>query len=219
MKIAWSMDLGFMQVDPEVRSNTRAALDVLRGLGCTVEEVTVPWTLDIEKAAVHWYNSMHYGRQTIWHAANHAELLTSYALNYARFAASHTGLDDMAHSWDTVQAMYEFFGPLMERYDAFICPTNGIPAVKADHDPANPDFYVNGVKVDPENGWIMTYPFNMLHNCPVMSVPSGRSPTTGVPTGIQIVGRSFDDATVFRLASAYEAAASGLFVTAGNHPL
>ena len=52
----------------------------------------------------------------------------------------------------------------------------------------------------------MTYPFNMLSRCPVMSLPSGFA-SNGVPTGIQIVGRTFDDVSVFRTAAAYERAA------------
>ena len=54
----------------------------------------------------------------------------------------------------------------------------------------------------------MTYPFNMLSRCPVMSVPSGRV-ANGVPTGIQIVGRTYDDVAVFRAAAAYERAVGG----------
>jgi hypothetical protein len=60
------------------------------------------------------------------------------------------------------------------------------PAFKADHDPWDKNFTVNGKPADPEYGWVMTHPFNMLHNCPVLSVPSGFA-STGVPTGIQIV--------------------------------
>jgi amidase len=57
----------------------------------------------------------------------------------------------------------------------------------------------------------------MLHNCPVMSVPSGRD-ATGVPTGIQIVGPTFDDLTVFRAAMLYEAAAPEMFLPASGRP-
>ena len=53
--------------------------------------------------------------------------------------------------------------------------------------------------------WCMTYPFNMLSRCPVMSVPSGRA-ANGVPTGIQLVGRTYDDISVFRAAKAFESA-------------
>ena len=51
----------------------------------------------------------------------------------------------------------------------------------------------------------MTYPFNICSRCPVMSVPSGFA-RNGVPTGLQIVGRTYDDVSVFRAAAAFEAA-------------
>ncbi len=51
----------------------------------------------------------------------------------------------------------------------------------------------------------MTYPFNVMGRCPVMSMPSGRA-KNGVPTGIQIVGRTYDDVSVFRAAAALEEA-------------
>jgi Asp-tRNA(Asn)/Glu-tRNA(Gln) amidotransferase A subunit family amidase len=50
---------------------------------------------------------------------------------------------------------------------------------------------------------MMTIPFNICSRCPVMSVPSGRA-HTGVPTGVQIVGRTYDDVSVFRAAAALE---------------
>ena len=58
-------------------------------------------------------------------------------------------------------------------------PTLNVPAVKADHDPWDQDFRVNGERVDPEYGWVMTHQFNMLHNCPVLAVPSGFASTRG----------------------------------------
>jgi amidase len=64
-------------------------------------------------------------------------------------------------------------------------------------------FEVNGVEVDPNGGWVMTILFNMFNRCPVLAVPSGLA-SNGVPTGIQIVGRTFDDVTVFRVGMALE---------------
>ena len=49
----------------------------------------------------------------------------------------------------------------------------------------------------------MTIPFNVVGRVPVLSVPSGIAPN-GVPTGVQVVGRTYDDATVFRLGAALE---------------
>jgi Asp-tRNA(Asn)/Glu-tRNA(Gln) amidotransferase A subunit family amidase len=50
---------------------------------------------------------------------------------------------------------------------------------------------------------LMTLPFNIASRCPVMTVPSGLS-GDGVPTGLSIVGKTFDDVTVFQIAAAHE---------------
>jgi amidase len=48
-------------------------------------------------------------------------------------------------------------------------------------------------------------------------VPSGRA-ANGVPTGIQIVGRTYSDADVFRAAMAYETAQGQWYMNAGSRP-
>jgi amidase len=218
LRVAYSIDLGYMNIDRDVLKNTLSALDVFRSLECVVDEVELGWTIDCERWAAHWYNAMHFGRQTIWHARRHAGIMCDYSVKFAKNCESATTLDDISKSWEHAHKMYQTFGPLMQRYDIFVCPTNGLPAVKAEHDPWDPNFRINNVKVDPENGWILTYQFNMLQYCPVISVPSGHS-KQGVPTGIQIVGRTFDDLMVFRAAANYERAVPHLFVSAANHPL
>ena len=47
--------------------------------------------------------------------------------------------------------------------------------------------------------WQLCYPFNLVPECPIAAVPSGYA-ASGVPTGIQIVGRTYDDVRVFRAA-------------------
>ena len=180
-------------------------VETLRALGCIVEEVDLGWTGEIEPDVMHWYNTMHFGRQTVWWKKTHAHLMTDYALKMADAVERTTGIDDVHKAWERAHAMYQSLGPVLAEYDALVCPTLNLPAVPADHDPWSKDFTVNGVKVDPEYGWVMTHPFNMLHNCPVLAVPSGFA-ATGVPTGIQIVGRTYDDASVFRIGLAYEEA-------------
>lgn len=218
MKIAFSVDLGYVPVDPDVRRNLLQALDVLRRLGAKVEEVDLGWTAAVDQDCLHWYNCMHFGRQTIWHAKTHADLMTDYALKFAEAAQRNSTMDDIHKPWARAHQMYQSLGPVLARHDVFICPTNNAPAVKADHDPWDPHFTVNGVKVDPEFGWVMTHQFNMLHNCPVLSVPTGHA-VSGVPTGMQIVGRTWDDARVFRLALAYEKELGGWYTGRGKRPV
>ena len=50
---------------------------------------------------------------------------------------------------------------------------------------------------------MLTLPFNVMSRCPVLAVPSGLA-DNGVPTGVQIVGRTYDDETVFRVGAALE---------------
>jgi len=51
----------------------------------------------------------------------------------------------------------------------------------------------------------MTYPFNLVPQHPAISVPSGFS-SSGVPTGLHIIAKTYDDLSVFQAAAAYEAA-------------
>lgn len=205
-RIAWSMDLGYFRVDPEVARNTRAALGVFRDLGCAVEEVELGWTADVERAALCHLGHL-FGAWIARDLEAHRSLMTDYAIDFAE-RGQRTTAEGFLEAMEVAGRMYETLGPLLETHDALICPTTACPALPADHDPARDEIRIDGAAVDPVLGWVMTYPFNMLSRCPVISVPSGRA-ASGVPTGIQIVGRTYDDVAVFRAAAAYEAALGG----------
>ena len=113
--------------------------------------------------------------------------------------------------------MYDTLGPILERYNVLVCPTNALPAVPAGFDHSTDTVKINGRQVNPMLGWVMTTPFNTLSRCPVLSVPSGRA-GNGVPTGIQIVGRTYCDADVFRAAIAYEEACGGWYAKPSGRP-
>lgn len=200
-KIAWSMDLGYFEVDPEVERNTRAVLDKLRDLGAEVEEVDLGWTNDTLTAASNYLGHI-FGNMIAELLPRHREQMTHYARSFAEFGQRTSAADFLA-SMEVLNEMYASLGPILERYNAFICPTMPLPAVPADYDPGVDTCQINGRDVHPVWGWTMTYPFNMMSRCPVMSVPSGFA-ENGVPTGVQIVGRTFDDVSVFRVAAELE---------------
>lgn len=218
MKIAYSIDFGYVNVDPEVRKNTLNALDVFRNAGALVEEVDLGWTEEVDRDCMHWFSTMNFGRQTIWHQKDKAHLMTDYALKTAEAIKHGTNMDDVHKPWARAHQMYQTLGPILEKYEVLICPTLNGPAVKASHDPWDQSFTVNGKKADPEYGWVMTHQFNMLQNLPVLAAPSGHAGNK-VPTGIQIVGRSFDDETVFRAGLAYESQCGGWFKSPATRPV
>ena len=202
-KIAYSIDLGYVEVDAEVRANTETALDIFRGLGCAVEEVDLGWTAQTLGAAMSHLGHL-WGSSMAPLLARHRFEMTSYVRDFAEFSQSTSGQDFWA-AMTVAGEMYVRLGPILEKYRLLICPTLAMPAPLAEHDPAHDEIIINDVSVDPMIGWAMTYPFNVMSRCPVISVPSGRA-SNGIPTGVQIVGPTYQDVTVFRAAAAYERA-------------
>lgn len=202
VRVAVSMDLGFIEVDPEVQANTRAAVEALRALGCLIEDVALPWTARVLGAFDRYHAAS--DAATLWPLLpTRRDELTDYALHEIE-----RGAQIPARALFEVHQMrgemYGALGPVLARCDVLVCPTTALPAVEAEHSPVG-SLRVNGRAVHPNFGWVLTYPFNMLGALPVMSIPSGRA-ANGVPTGVQIVARPHDDLRVFRVAAALERA-------------
>lgn len=215
-KIALSLDLGFYEVAPEVRANTLAAAQVFRDLGAEVTEVALPWTWDTVAAGGNYLRHL-FGAYISQLLPDHAEDLTTYARQFAeegRESKATTFIDSL----ETINAMYESLGPILERHHLLICPTTALPAIPADYDHSSGTTVINGKTVDPIMGWVMTLPFNMLSRCPVLSVPSGRA-ANGVPTGLQLVGRTYRDQDVMRAGLAFETAVGGWFGPGARPPI
>ncbi len=214
-KIAYSPNLGYYEVDHEVRANTEAALDVFRAAGATVEEIELSWGEECLEAALAYLEHL-FGAYIAETLETHGEVLTDYARMFAekgQVSSSKTFLGTL----EVAGRMYSELGPILEEYNVLICPTTALPAVAADFDQAHDTVEINGKPVNPMLGWVMTSPFNTLSRCPVLTLPSGRA-STGVPTGIQIVGRTYCDADVFQAGMAYETEAGSWFTDPASRP-
>ena len=120
--------------------------------------------------------------------------MTSYAVAFAEDAAAPTV--GFYRSLEIESEVYAQIADVLEDHDLLVTPVFGVPALKAttaDYD----------IEVMYRRG--LTLVFNLCSRCPVLVVPCGRS-RDGVPMGIQIVGRTYDDVSVFRAASAFAAA-------------
>src|SRR5262249_33982878 len=127
--------------------------------------------------------------------------LTSYVRQMVA-DSERVSKDDFYAGLGLEAAFYAPLGQLLEDYDALICPTFAVPALRAEYDIGDV-VEVNGKPVERWLDVLMTLPFNIASRCPVLSVPSGLS-TDGIPTGLSIVGRTYDDVTAFRVAAAHE---------------
>ena len=93
------------------------------------------------------------------------------------------------------------FRTVFERADVVVTPTGPITA------PRVGEFSVQvagGEESALSATWRLTYPFN-LTGLPAITLPCGFD-GDGLPIGLQIAGRPFDEPTVLRAAHAYEAA-------------
>ena len=198
IRMAWSADMGYAAIDPEVVRVTSEAARVFEELGAVVEEPDfaledpVPAFLDIFYTG----NYASYG-----HLLEECpELLTDNTLFCLEHAQRVTGAG-YAGSLRAVDEMKARVDDLMETYDLLLTPTLAVPAFPIGEPPSR----IGGVDVNPRGAFSpMTRPFNLTGQ-PAASVPCGFS-EEGLPIGLQIVGRRGDEATVLRASAAFEQA-------------
>ena len=203
LRIAVSADLGGWPLDPEVRQNTVDIALALRDEGAIVEEVDfeMPQADVLRAAAIHFHAI--FGAWIASMAADHRELMTAYALEFADWAEEAAAEGSLLDGLELEGQLYPALGELLERYDALICATCGTRGLVAGDDYVGHGLSVGGRELDFYFDGILTPVFNLFSRCPVLNVPSGMA-SNGVPTGIQIVGRTYDDLTPFRVGAACE---------------
>ncbi|WP_019528102.1 amidase [Dasania marina] len=217
MRIAYSLNLGHREVDVDVQQNTLAAVKKFQDLGAIVEEVTIDWT---EQCIETFFTHIYFYAITVlkqqFGSPAQLEQLTPYVQSL--FADSKViSIDDLLNAKAHEAEMYQAFTRAMASYDVLICPTAATAKVPADWDYSVNSLCINGKLISPNFGSdSMTYYFNSLSRCPVLSMPSGKD-SNKVPTGIQIVGKAYDEHSVLKAASAYETLQKPFF-ECGDYP-
>ncbi|MFX1450631.1 MAG: amidase family protein, partial [Promethearchaeota archaeon] len=106
---------------------------------------------------------------------------------------------DFVNGLSMRKTMYERLFKFFQDYDLLITPTTGVPAFE--HGIMYPE-KIGGKPASPLTWMSFTYPFNMT-GLPAASIPCGWS-SEGLPIGMQIVGRKYDDLTVLQASKAFE---------------
>jgi len=194
-----------------------AALKLLESLGATWEEVSLPhskyalatyYLLSSSEASANLarFDGIRYG-----HRADDVEnLIDLYKKTRAEgfgdevkrrimlgtYALSSGYYDAYYKKAQQVRTLIkEDFEKVFENYDVIIGPTTPTPAFKVGEKVSDPmTMYAND---------ILTIPIN-LAGVPAISIPCGFH--NGLPLGLQIIGKHFDESTIYRVAHAYEQA-------------
>jgi Asp-tRNA(Asn)/Glu-tRNA(Gln) amidotransferase A subunit family amidase len=204
MRIALSVDLGSWEIDEDVAANTRAAAQALEAAGAIVEEVKLPWSLDRIMSAARRHFAAIFGAYIAEVCDAAPDLVTDYAMAWADDVRSLIGEPGaVLHGLNMEGELWTPLGDLYETYDSLICPTWAVTGIQAG-DSLIGQLFEDGGPNDRQFTCYMTTPFNLFSACPVLAVPSGIAPSNGVPTGVQIVARTYDDVTAFRIGAALE---------------
>jgi len=204
-------------LDPEVEAAVRAAIEILKGLGAKTESVSLPHT-EYGLAAYYVigpaeassnlarYDGVKYGLRV----PGARDLIDMYSRSRgAGFGAEvkrRVMLGTYALSAGYYDAYYgkaqkvrtlvqRDFQKAFERVDVIVAPTTPTAAFKTGEKEDPLSMYLNDV---------FTIPVN-LAGLPGVSVPAGFT-KAGLPVGLQVIGKAFDEAAVLRTAKAYEGA-------------
>ena len=186
-------------IDPEVQAVVREAARVLEGLGAHVEEVSIPLApimgivnaaIGSERIAIQWSDLM--SRPRDYDVA-------------VRRPALVPGLLPAALHQRALQALHLIRAQVLEacdRYDVLLSPTRPTPPALIEDTKKLPRSKEEALLA------LRRFSFTSpaaLSATPAISVPCGFT-QGGLPIGLQLQAKRFDEASVFRAAHAYEQA-------------
>ena len=196
LRVAVSEDLGYIAVDDDVRARFREAVDRFRALGAELEDAHP----GLENAIPLW--------NTIGTAdmmASEGPFLATGRVEDGNRQLIDAGLDVTGPEYaDARNRQYAYaieWARFMRRYDLLLTPTMECTAFEHGREtPAS----IGGVPVGEffDDWCAFMYPFNLTGQ-PAITVPMGLG-DNGLPVGLHIVGRRFDDPLVLRAAAAWE---------------
>ncbi len=209
MRVAFSYDMGFIRIASDVRANMERVLRYLEAEGAIVEPVETPWAREAYDRADAYGDFI--SQDLFRHALEkYPDRLSDYTYHFAKVSMA-TSLADYIGSFQSQYRAWSQFSKVIGAHDCFLCPTVATTEVPVTFRPWD-RLVIEGEPVD---RFVFTQLWNALRYCPALQVPSGLG-HNGVPTGIQIVGKPLDDATVFGVGQHIDRA-FGLF-SAGRVP-
>jgi amidase/aspartyl-tRNA(Asn)/glutamyl-tRNA(Gln) amidotransferase subunit A len=216
-RVAFSSNLSGFPVDPEIAAIVTDATTHVEVAGASVDQVEISWPADQFELSELWLRITGLMYLSAFEAIkgwgvdlidDHSGVLTPALLDMI-LAAQELTRKEVLRDRILRSAVQDAVQDVFDDYDFIISPTLAVSPVKnaPDGQTAGPT-EVNGTAVDPSIGWCLTYPFNFTGN-PAASIPCGLT-ATGLPIGMQIVGRQHADLELLAACAAFESAAPWL---------
>jgi amidase len=199
VRVAWWRGLGGIPFEPEIRRVVDGNRTVFESLGCIVEEAEPDFT-GVDEAF-----------PLLRYAANHAVYAPlvrqrpDWVKDTIRFEVAQaeraTGAD-IGRAMARQARMYDQSRQFFERYEYFILPVTQVEPFDV-NTPYPTE--IAGTAMASYIDWMRACWYVTMMSNPAISVPGGFS-VSGLPVGLQIVGRHRDEWSVLQLAHAFEQA-------------
>lgn len=198
LRVAWSLDFGYFAVQEDVAAALHDAVGALENAGMRVDEAGLAWSMDINRAWIrHWmaFMSAFFGDKLDEGRTLMDPNVVSLIEGGRKLSADRLKRTELVRTklWNDMRGLFK-------RADVLICPTCAMTAPPADRDEASYD------TVGPDgrfNGVSMTEPFNLVGQCPALSIPYGLD-RDGLPIGLQIVAPPYREDLAFMVARMLE---------------
>ncbi len=198
LKIGWSPDFGFANVDAEVLDITEKSSQVFEDLGCLVENAYIrldsPFDTFWPLFSANIYSA--FGKLLV----SYPDELTWYARVCLEEGAKVTGAG-YAKALGEMDQIKVQFDDLFDRFDLLVSPTLAVSAFPV----GEPPKMIAGEDAHWFWGYLpFTFPINLIGH-PAASIPCGFD-SKGLPIGLQIIGRKGDESAVIAASAALEMA-------------
>ena len=199
LRVGYFEDDGRTPVTPETRAAVRKAADALRGAGFQVEpfrpegleEARLLWKQFFVTAGGMLISPMFRGRE---------QELSSVLKQFLEWSEAEPPLDaeTLLGAWIGRDVLRTQFLAQMREFPILLCPAAAIPAFRH----GERSWKIEGKTVEYLDAWSYTEWFNLLGN-PGAVVPMSQS-DEGLPIGVQVVGRPWEEEHVLTVAAALE---------------
>ena len=186
-------------LDPQVRHAWQAAQRVLQEEGAELVEVDIP------RPSMDTYRGIQMPEASFAHMQRGwlSERLDLYTERTRErlLSGQQIAAVDYLRSQQERRIFATALTSVMRRVNALLLPTLPMPAIPVSQ--IDQDILIDGVTMNATTALLsLTMPFN-LAGVPAISFPGGFT-THGLPIGLQIVGKTFEESTVLRIAHAYQ---------------
>ena len=200
LRVGLIRDYSLTHVQPAVDATIRAALDTLRSLGVELEEIAMP--------SIHGNISAQLTIESCEPSTYHQEWLRTRPADYGEDVRTLLEAGEMYLATHYLQAqryrsvLRKEFLDGFKRVDVFVTPTLPFTATPCGATTVT----IEGDREEDMLSAIMQFTgVPSLAGLPALSLPVGFD-ADGLPVGMQVIGRPFDEATLFRLGHAYQQA-------------